>query len=368
MRDASRAVAGRLDALRLTLATAESCTGGLLGATLTAVPGASVWYRGGLVVYSNDLKVRLAGVDPGMLETEGAVSLAVARALARGARTRCDADLGAGVTGIAGPGGGTYDKPVGTVCLALAMEGEILDWTVVFQGDRDRVRSATVEFVLNRILERLDAVAGEGKVMPGTGAVVELALAGVVGYLLGTFPSGSLVCRLFRAPDPWTAGSGSIGATNVYRVAGVVAGLLTLVLDLAKGWLAVSLAGEGGAPLAALAVVLGHMAPPWSGFRGGKGIATAAGAFAALAFWPLIPALIVFGLILATTRIVAAASLSAAVAYPLFAIMLSAGRSVAGVGILIAVMVAVGHRENLIRIREGREAKIGPPGDGRPRG
>lgn len=163
MRDASRAVAGRLEALRLTLATAESCTGGLLGATLTAVPGASVWYRGGLVVYSNDLKVRLAGVDPGMLETEGAVSLAVARALARGARTRCDADLGAGVTGIAGPGGGTYDKPVGTVCLALAMEGEILDWTVVFQGDRDRVRSATVEFVLNRILERLDAVAGRAR-------------------------------------------------------------------------------------------------------------------------------------------------------------------------------------------------------------
>ena len=204
--------------------------------------------------------------------------------------------------------------------------------------------------------------------MPGAGAVVELALAGVVGYLIGTFPSGSLVCRLLRAPDPWTAGSGNIGATNVYRVAGAVAGLLTLFLDMAKGWLAVSLAGEGGEPLTALTVVLGHMAPPWSGFRGGKGIATAAGAFAALAFWPLIPALIVFGLILATTRIVAAASLSAAVAYPLFAIILSAGRSVAGVGILIAVMVAVGHRENLIRIREGREAEIGRPGDGRPRG
>ena len=86
MKDTVRAVAGRLEALRLTLATAESCTGGLVGATLTAVPGASAWYRGGLVVYSNDLKVRLAGVDPGVLEKEGAVSPAVARALARGAR------------------------------------------------------------------------------------------------------------------------------------------------------------------------------------------------------------------------------------------------------------------------------------------
>ena len=204
--------------------------------------------------------------------------------------------------------------------------------------------------------------------MPGIGAVVDLALAGLVGYLIGTFPSGSLVCRLFRAPDPWTAGSGNIGATNVYRVAGAAAGFLTLFLDVAKGWLAVSLASGGGEPLVAFAVVLGHMAPPWSGFRGGKGIATAAGAFAALAFWPLIPALVVFGLILAMTRIVAAASLSAAVAFPLFAIMLSAGRSVAGVGILVAVMVAVSHRENLIRIREGRETEIGRPGDGRPKG
>ena len=161
MKDTVRAVAGRLEALRLTLATAESCTGGLVGAALTSVPGASVWYRGGLVVYSNDLKVRLAGVDPGVLEKEGAVSPAVARALARGARTRCNADLGIGITGVAGPGGGTGEKPVGTVCLALAAEGELFDWTVAFQGDRDAVRSAAVEFALNRILERLDAGPGE---------------------------------------------------------------------------------------------------------------------------------------------------------------------------------------------------------------
>jgi nicotinamide-nucleotide amidase len=154
-------IASRLLELRMTVATAESCTGGLLGAALTSVPGASAWYRGGLVVYSDDLKVQLAGVRTDTLATCGAVSLEVACELARGVRQRCNADLGVGITGIAGPGGGTTDKPVGTVCVAIASASEMLDWSIRLPGDREEVRQATVRFVLERIGDM--AAAGPDK-------------------------------------------------------------------------------------------------------------------------------------------------------------------------------------------------------------
>ncbi len=160
MRADVTAVARRLEQAGLTLATAESCTGGLLGAALTSVPGASVWYRGGVVVYSDDLKIRLAGVKAATLRSEGAVSPAVARELAQGARKRCGADIGVGITGVAGPGGGSMDKPVGTVSLALATATEVHDWTVRFDGDRDSVRFTTVEFALARIREALAPCRG----------------------------------------------------------------------------------------------------------------------------------------------------------------------------------------------------------------
>jgi nicotinamide-nucleotide amidase len=150
-------LAGRLLKRRMTIATAESCTGGLLGAALTSVPGSSAWYRGGLVVYSDDLKVRLAGVRADTLDSRGAVSPEVACELAGGARRLCKADLGVGITGIAGPGGGTDDKPVGTVCIAVASGGEVLDWTIRLSGDREEVRQATVRFVLARVGEMIDA-------------------------------------------------------------------------------------------------------------------------------------------------------------------------------------------------------------------
>lgn len=157
MTTAINSIAARLSASGLSLATAESCTGGLLGSTLTAFPGASAWYRGGLVVYSNDLKIRLAGVLPGTLEREGAVSPGVARELARGAARECLADLGVGITGIAGPSGGSEEKPVGTVCLALAGAEGTRDWTVLLSGDRDEVRAAAVGFAVDRILEYLES-------------------------------------------------------------------------------------------------------------------------------------------------------------------------------------------------------------------
>lgn len=139
----------------LTLATAESCTGGMIGATLTGVPGSSAWYRGGVIVYSDELKSELAGVDPQTIAAQGAVSEAVARELARGARERGRASIGFGVTGIAGPGGGSADKPVGTVHLALD-DGRVREhWRVLLPGDRELVRGRSVTLALDRVRRHL---------------------------------------------------------------------------------------------------------------------------------------------------------------------------------------------------------------------
>lgn len=138
-----------------TLATAESCTGGLLGGAITAVPGSSAWYRGGFVVYSNDLKVRLAGVSPATLARHGAVSEATARELAHGARQRCSTDVGIGITGIAGPEGGSPDKPLGCVHLALEDEQGSAHWRVLLPGGRDEVRGRAVTLALDRLRRRL---------------------------------------------------------------------------------------------------------------------------------------------------------------------------------------------------------------------
>jgi nicotinamide-nucleotide amidase len=141
--------------LGATVATAESCTAGLVAATLTAVPGSSSWYRGGLVVYSDDLKRKLAGVSDASLEQHGAVSEEVARELARGARERCAADYGIGITGIAGPGGGSEEKPVGLVHSALADENGTRHWRILHFGDRELVRQRSVTAALDRLRRRL---------------------------------------------------------------------------------------------------------------------------------------------------------------------------------------------------------------------
>jgi nicotinamide-nucleotide amidase len=138
-----------------TVATAESCTAGLLGAALTSVPGSSAWYRGGVVAYQNGLKQSLAGVGADTLATHGAVSQAVARELAAGARERCGADVGVGLTGIAGPGGGSPDKPVGLVHLAIQDGPDGLHWKVRLIGDRESVRGRAVVVALDRLRRRL---------------------------------------------------------------------------------------------------------------------------------------------------------------------------------------------------------------------
>ena len=140
-----------------TVATAESCTGGLLSARLTDRPGSSAYVLGGVVAYANEAKVRLAGVSEELIERHGAVSPQVAAALADGAVSAFGSDFGIGITGVAGPGGGTEAKPVGTVCLSVAAgRGPRIDRTVLLPGDRAviRQRSTTLALhMLRRLLE-----------------------------------------------------------------------------------------------------------------------------------------------------------------------------------------------------------------------
>ncbi len=138
-----------------TLATAESCTGGLLSERLTRVAGSSDFFLGGVVCYSNALKTSLVGVAPSLLEKHGAVSRPVAQALAEGIRRRTSASLGIGITGIAGPGGGTPQKPVGLVFIGLADERGTEVREFRFPGDRERIRLLSSQFALEMLRRRV---------------------------------------------------------------------------------------------------------------------------------------------------------------------------------------------------------------------
>ena len=149
-------VVGRYLALRhKTLAVAESCTGGMLSERLTQVPGSSNYFLGGTVCYSNELKTRLAGVPSELIAANGAVSKPVALALAAGIRQRAGASIGVGITGIAGPDGGTSEKPVGMVFVALADERGAQVREFHFPGDRDRVRNLAATAALEIIRRRI---------------------------------------------------------------------------------------------------------------------------------------------------------------------------------------------------------------------
>jgi len=142
--------------LGLTIATAESCTSGLLAARLTELPGASDYVRGAIVAYANDVKVATAGVPAELIERHGAVSPEVAEALADGARVRLDADVGVGVTGVAGPGGGTEEKPVGLVCLSVTGPGDaVLTRSVNLPGGRADVRDRATTVALHLVRRAL---------------------------------------------------------------------------------------------------------------------------------------------------------------------------------------------------------------------
>jgi PncC family amidohydrolase len=137
------------------LAVAESCTGGLIGHRLTNVPGSSVYFAGGVIAYSNTAKQALLGVSAGTLEKFGAVSRECALEMARGARTALQAEVGLSVTGIAGPGGGSLEKPVGTVWIGLSTpEGESA-WHFNFDGDRLAIKTQAAEKALTLLIDHL---------------------------------------------------------------------------------------------------------------------------------------------------------------------------------------------------------------------
>ena len=158
--DTEAALCALADALRARgwrLATAESCTGGLIAATCTALVGSSDWFERGFVSYSNAAKTELLGVDAALIAAQGAVSEAVARAMAQGALQHAPVQLAVAVTGIAGPGGAVPGKPVGTVWLAWGGAGAIQAERLQLDGDRDAVRAATVAAALARLLQAAQA-------------------------------------------------------------------------------------------------------------------------------------------------------------------------------------------------------------------
>jgi nicotinamide-nucleotide amidase len=135
-------------------ATAESCTGGWIAKCITDIDGSSVWFDRGFVSYSNASKQEMLGVDAAILEAEGAVSEATVVAMVRGTLKHCRADIAVAVSGIAGPGGGSQDKPVGTVCFAWATrDGLLRAATVHFEGDRETVRRRAVIHALEGLLD-----------------------------------------------------------------------------------------------------------------------------------------------------------------------------------------------------------------------
>ncbi len=139
------------------LATAESCTGGMIASACTDLAGSSAWFERGFVTYSNEAKAELLGVPPALIAEHGAVSEPVARAMAAGAVARSQAQVSVAVTGVAGPTGGSAAKPVGTVWFAWSVGGVVSSEVQRFAGDRAAVRAATVAHALAQLLVRLGA-------------------------------------------------------------------------------------------------------------------------------------------------------------------------------------------------------------------
>ncbi len=137
------------------LATAESCSGGLIAGACTDLSGSSNWFERGFITYSNAAKSELLGVSPALIDTHGAVSEDVARAMAAGALAHSHAQVAVAVTGVAGPTGGTAEKPVGLVWFGFALPGRVLTEQRHFAGDRAAVRAATVHHALQRLTEML---------------------------------------------------------------------------------------------------------------------------------------------------------------------------------------------------------------------
>ncbi len=191
-----------------------------------------------------------------------------------------------------------------------------------------------------------------------------LATTLALAYLLGSIPFSFVIARVFGVKDVREVGSGNVGATNVMRSAGKTAGVIAFVLDASKGALAAilaqSVAGEPWLPpLAAAGAVIGHMYPVWLGFRGGKGVATGAGAFLPLAPGATAVALLTFVIVSAATRFVSLGSVAGTVALATATFALGAPVAVRSSAALIGALVIWKHRANLERILRGSESRVG---------
>lgn len=138
-----------------TISLAESCTGGLVCATLTELAGSSNWFERGYITYSNEAKTECLDVSSDLIESHGAVSEEVAKAMAEGARIQSGSNVAVSITGIAGPTGGSIEKPIGTVCFGWATENQVLTKTMRFDGDRQMVRQQATEFALTELIALL---------------------------------------------------------------------------------------------------------------------------------------------------------------------------------------------------------------------
>ena len=144
-----------LNSKNMSIAVAESCTGGLLSSSLTSIPGASSYFDCGFITYSNESKIKILNVDPQTIELFGAVSEKVAYEMAMGAGQNSQSDLAISVTGIAGPSGGTAEKPVGMVCFGFYVEGRVSTTTQFFSGVRSEIVSESITFALTELTSKI---------------------------------------------------------------------------------------------------------------------------------------------------------------------------------------------------------------------
>jgi len=198
----------------------------------------------------------------------------------------------------------------------------------------------------------------------------EFPLALVLAYVIGSIPPGYIIGKLFRGIDLREHGSGNIGATNTLRVLGKPAGIAALILDVAKGFLAVTalaeIAASGRSPLTlpmmkvllGIAAIAGHNWTMFLRFRGGKGVATSAGVFLGIAWLPVLIAAAVFAIVVFSTRIVSVGSMTAAIVLPVAMFLCGSEREFIWFGIVAAGLVLVRHSSNIKRLVQGREHRF----------
>ena len=182
----------------------------------------------------------------------------------------------------------------------------------------------------------------------------------LIGYAVGSLPIGYLVAQRAGGIDLRRAGSGNVGATNVYRTAGLPSAIAVMIADMAKGAVAVSIAGGGSSAVAAgVAAVIGHIYPVWLQFRGGKGVATASGVFAVLSPLPTMVAAAAFTIVVARTRFVSLGSIVATIALPIVEWLMPGRRAVDIGATLVAALILFRHRANVMRLRARTERALG---------